>query len=138
MHEIMVKPLPPQCRLTAIFDVSQVNNMIWLGNTLTIVCSLAILGPSLVCRPWFDAFSFLIMNFPIEDLPYLVCMLFPTALSRFDVLFMQYDSNGAVKPFGYMDGPWVLHEKASYANVVSMIFSDQALPCNIPIGLFER
>lgn len=22
MHEIMVKPLPPQCRLTAVFDVS--------------------------------------------------------------------------------------------------------------------
>lgn len=50
MHDIMVKPLPPQCRLTAIFDVSQVDNMVWLGNTLTIVCSLAILGPFLVCR----------------------------------------------------------------------------------------
>ena len=25
MHDIMVKPLPPQCRLTAIFDVSWVH-----------------------------------------------------------------------------------------------------------------
>ena len=28
MHELMVKPLPRQCHLTAIFDVSrQINNM---------------------------------------------------------------------------------------------------------------
>jgi hypothetical protein len=29
MHELMVKPLPPQCRLIAIFDVSQINDTIW-------------------------------------------------------------------------------------------------------------
>lgn len=52
---------------------------------------------------------------------------FPTALSRFDAFRMQYDSNGAVKPFGYMDGPWVLQEKASYANVVSIVSLDQRL-----------
>jgi hypothetical protein len=79
---------------------------------------------------FFDSFDFLIMTFhpDIEDLPYLVCMLlFLTALSRFDVFRMQYDSNGAVKPFGYMDGPWVLQEKTSYANVVSTVFSDERL-----------
>jgi hypothetical protein len=77
---------------------------------------------------FFDAFDFLIMTFYIEDLPYLVCiLLFLTAPSRFDVFRMQYDSNGAVKPFGYMDGPWVLQEKASYANVVSIVFSDERL-----------
>jgi hypothetical protein len=78
----------------------------------------------------FDAFGFkfLIMTFHIEDLPYLVCMLlFLAALSRSDVFRMQYDSNGAVKPFGYMDGPWVLHQKTSYANVVSTVFSDERL-----------
>jgi len=64
MHEIMVKPLPPQCRLTTIFDSCH------SGTAL--------------------------------DLPYL------------------YDSNGAVKPFRYMDGPWVLYEKASHADVVSL------------------
>jgi hypothetical protein len=26
MHDIMVKHLPPQCRLTAVFDVSQIND----------------------------------------------------------------------------------------------------------------
>jgi len=29
MHDIMVKHLPPQCRLTAIFDVSRINDMTW-------------------------------------------------------------------------------------------------------------
>jgi hypothetical protein len=27
MHDIMVKSLPPQCRLTAIFDVRTINNV---------------------------------------------------------------------------------------------------------------
>ena len=27
MHEIMVKPLPRGCRLTAMFDVSYINNI---------------------------------------------------------------------------------------------------------------
>jgi hypothetical protein len=40
---------------------------------------------------------------------------------------MQYDSKGAVKPFGYMDGPWVLQQKASYAHVVSIVISDEKL-----------
>ncbi|KAI0278929.1 peptidase C14, caspase domain-containing protein [Russula aff. rugulosa BPL654] len=64
MHEIMVRSLPPQCRLTAIFDSCH------SGTAL--------------------------------DLPYI------------------YDSKGAVKPFGYMDGPWVLQQKASSAYVVSL------------------
>ena len=76
-----------------------------------------------------DAFNFLIMTFQFEDLPYLVCiLLFLTTLSRSDVFRMQYDSNGVVKPFRYMDGPWVLHEKTSYANVVSIVLSDERPP----------
>ena len=27
MHEVMVKYLPQQCRLTAIFEVNQINNI---------------------------------------------------------------------------------------------------------------
>ena len=57
MHEIMVRSLPPQCRLTAIFDVSQVYNVIWLGNTLMIVRSLVILGPLLVCHALMPSIS---------------------------------------------------------------------------------
>ena len=29
MYDRMVKPLPPGCRLTVIFDVSQINDTIW-------------------------------------------------------------------------------------------------------------
>jgi hypothetical protein len=50
MHELMVKCLPQQCRLTAIFDVSWINSMIWDTSSLTMVCSLAILGRFLVRR----------------------------------------------------------------------------------------
>ena len=48
MHELMVKSLPQQCRLTAIFDVSQINDMIWRMSTLTMLYSLVILGRFLV------------------------------------------------------------------------------------------
>ena len=48
MHERMVKSLPRQCRLTTIFDVSQINNMIWDTGLLTTFCRLAILERFLV------------------------------------------------------------------------------------------
>ena len=50
MHELMVKCLPRQCRLTTIFDVSRINSMIWDTSSLTMACSLAILGRFLVRR----------------------------------------------------------------------------------------
>ena len=49
----------------------------------------------------------------------------PELSESLDVFHMQYDSHGAAKPFGYMDGPWVLQEKASYAEVVSIVFTDE-------------
>ena len=59
MHDIMVKPLPPGCRLTAIFDVS------WVfrpgpTNPLTSKRSLAILGRCLVslCPNTYDLLIF--------------------------------------------------------------------------------
>ena len=48
MHDILVKPLPRGCRLTAMFDVSYVNNIMQYEYTDDVsldVSSLAILGP---------------------------------------------------------------------------------------------
>ena len=76
MHELMVKSLPQQCRLTAIFDVSQINDMIRHMNTLTMFYSLVILGRFLVRHSdsFFDACGFL-TTYHIQDLPYVVCKL---------------------------------------------------------------
>lgn len=46
----------------------------------------------------------------------------PDRSESLDVFRTQYDSKGAVKPFRYMDGPWVLDQKASCADVVSIVF----------------
>ena len=48
MHELMVKSLPEKCRLTTIFDVSRINDMIWDTSLLTMFCRLAILERFLV------------------------------------------------------------------------------------------
>jgi hypothetical protein len=60
MHEIMVKPLPQQCRLTAIFDVSWINYMICHVSMLMMFCSLAIVLAFLVRRS-LNVCSFLII-----------------------------------------------------------------------------
>ena len=49
MHLLMVKPLPRRCRLTALFDVSQVNCMAYDTLTKCLQCcsgSGTLLGPS--------------------------------------------------------------------------------------------
>jgi hypothetical protein len=79
MHELMVKSLPEKCRLTAIFDVSRTNNMIWDTSSLTTFCRLAILGHFSVRRS-FAACGFLITAHHIPDLPYVVRKLFPDRL----------------------------------------------------------
>ena len=79
MHELMVKSLPRQCRLTAIFDVSQINDMIWHMSTLMMLCSLVILGRFLVHHSLMlhHVCGFLTTDH-IQDLPYVVCkLLFP-------------------------------------------------------------
>ncbi|KAH9995798.1 caspase domain-containing protein [Russula vinacea] len=66
MHDILVKPLPRGCRLTAMFDVSYVNN---------------------------------IMQYEYTD---------------------DYDLNGKVKPIIHPDKLWLLSQKESRADVVSL------------------
>lgn len=130
MHEIMVKPLPPKCRLTAIFDVSQGQqyDMVWQHADDVRTPQSCHSGTALGLSS-FDAPGFMILTCCIEDLPYLVCTpLLITAPSLLDVFRMQYDSHGEVKPFGYMDGPWVLQQKASNADVVRIVFSNERLP----------
>jgi len=70
MHDLMVKPLPRKCRLTAIFDVSYINNIIRHTCTLMMFCSLAIVVVFLVRRPMS---VILIMTYYIQGLPHLVC-----------------------------------------------------------------
>jgi hypothetical protein len=69
MHQFMVKPLPRKCRLTAIFDVSYINNMIRHTSILLMFCSLAIVVVFLVRRP---ISMVLIMTHCIQGLPHLV------------------------------------------------------------------
>ena len=111
--------------MTAIFDVSKVQqrDMAWqhTDDCPQSCHSGTVLGLS----------SLRCLRFPDHDFLYrrssLSCMpvLFLTVLSRSDVFRTQYDSKGAVKPFGYMDGPWVLQQKASYAHVVSIVILDE-------------
>lgn len=62
LHDILVKPLPPGCRLTAIFDVGDIR--LSIVSWLTLYHSLVILGPFLVCLFWagirFSSHSFLL------------------------------------------------------------------------------
>ena len=37
MHDIMVKPLPPGCRLTAIFDVSDMIVSLYAADSFTVM-----------------------------------------------------------------------------------------------------
>ena len=76
MHEIMVKSLPPKCRLTAIFDVRTINNVIQHMRILTTCLYLqschsgTILGS---CS--FNTCGLLTMTYDIQDLPHIVCQL---------------------------------------------------------------
>jgi hypothetical protein len=62
MHKIMVRSLPPQCRLTAIFDVSQVNNVMAWQHTND--CPQSCHSGTALGLSRFDAFDFLIMTSP--------------------------------------------------------------------------
>lgn len=57
MHDIMVKPLPAGCRLTAIFDVSShLTPVVCLGLMTPFLHSLAILVPLWVSLVEFPRF----------------------------------------------------------------------------------
>ena len=81
---------------------------------------------------WFVVFNvsaLVIMSNYIQDLPFVVCtILFLASLVTVSLTFApQYDSNGVVKPFRHPEWLRVLNEKASNADVVSVVFSDGSL-----------
>jgi hypothetical protein len=71
----MVKPLP---RLTAIFDVSRINNMIWhtsTQHTNNVPQSRHSEAPLCSCTSFFDTRSFPIVTYRIQVLIFVVCKL---------------------------------------------------------------
>ena len=100
MHEIMVKYLPRQCRLIAMFDVSHLNNIHNMAHEHTDVFAVL---------PFWDCSG-----------SSLYCMQtsFPDAPSRLPH-FTQYDSDG--KQCTHPDKLRFLREKESHAHVVSSI-----------------
>ena len=46
----------------------------------------------------------------------------------------QYDSNGDIEEFVHPDRLAVLRAKSSNAHVVSIVFSSEDVPCNVPAG----
>jgi len=132
MHEIMVKPLPAGCRLTAIFDVSQPDS---LTNEHVDKLS-AVLG--FWDSPWFVAAGVYARNLltsqcPTEDLPYLVCMLFLRPLRISITHSGQYNAHGVLKEFRHPKRLEMLRQKSSYADVVSTNSVNEIIPCNDPL-----
>lgn len=121
MHKILVKPLPPGCHLTAIFDVRTINNLI--KHEYTDVSALPVV-------PFRDCFRCVFLQYlwtpavtyNIQDLPHIVCQ-FPSnpLLSRLTNA-AQYRSDGVVKKFKHPFRLEVLREKESKAVAVSATF----------------
>jgi hypothetical protein len=57
MHEIMVRPLPPGCRMTAIFDVSVFGARIYCSKGKANFCDYVVL--SFRIRSWFVSLTLL-------------------------------------------------------------------------------
>ena len=126
MHQLMVKPLPLKCRLTAIFDVSQTNEMIQHTSTLMIFCSLVIVLVFLVRRLLSVVLNLLILTivFKVFHILYASSRLLWVALTH----STQYDSNGLAKPLRHPEPLEILRQKSSYADVVSTVLSGGRLP----------
>ena len=131
MHEIMVNlDIPPQCHLTAIFDVRTINNVIKIKymSTLTLCLHLqschsgTILG---LC--FFNTCDLLTMTYSIRDLPHIVCQILSRPAPSRLIYAAQYRLDGVVKQFRHPYRLEVLREKESKAVAVSAIFSSRRL-----------
>lgn len=138
MHAIMVKSLPPQCHLTAIFDVRTINNLIYCNIRVHWQCvylqschSGTVLG---AC--FFNSCGLLTMTYNIpRSSPYCMPTPFQTAPSRLTYT-AQYRSDGVVKQFRHPYRLEVLREKESKAVAVSAIFLSGNL-CPIIVHRFH-